>query len=345
MVSRHPNFFLQHRGGIESPTTWRGRRIWVVSRASCGFRVFRLPNAEGGRAKLRDFAMLKAREWAPYDEVGFHLHLTEDGVRIWAWDGARVGEAINASGINRRWVTVLPETALQEPPGGGLHLIGCVEGCEGQFWADGELRASRWWADAPSREQWIEFQRAAGVPPVAEVPSRETPRWRRRPWTNSGEGVGFGVERRSRELALATAALLLAGYGYFGGVLARDAAALADLDGRLQQAEQRSAPAVADRARAVANLEFLENYRKLNPFPPQLALFARVAEKLPPNGARLTAWSYQQGELQFTIFSPTAIDILFYVKTYSAVEGFADVTATAGDNEQSLRIKLRLAKL
>ena len=112
----------------------------------------------------------------------------------------------------------------------------------------------------------------------------------------------------------------------------------------MQQAEQRSAPAVADRERAFANLQFLENYGKLNPFPPQFALFARVAEKLPPNGARLTAWSYQQGELQFTIFSPSAIDILFYVKTYAGVEGFTDVTATAGDNEQSLRVKLRIAK-
>ena len=342
MISRYPNFFLQHRGGVERPTTWRERRIWVVSRANCRFRVFRLLNAEW--AKLRDFAALKAREWAPYDEVGFHLHLTEDGVRIWAWDGARVGEAINASGINRRWVTILPETALQEPPGEGLHLIECVEGYEAQFWADGELQASRWWADTPSREQWMEFQRAAGIPPVADVSPREIPRSRRRPWTNSGEGVGFGVERRSRELALAAAALLLAGYGYFGGFLASDTAALAELDGRLQQAERRSAPAVADRERAFANLEFLENHGKLNPFPPQFALFARVAEKLPPNGARLTAWSYQQGELQFTIFSPSAIDILFYVKTYAGVEGFTDVTATAGDNEQSLRVKLRLAK-
>ena len=125
MISRYPYFFVQHRGGVERPTTWRGRRIWVVSRANCRFRVFRLLNAEW--AKLRDFAALKAREWAPYDEVGFHLHLTKDGVRIWAWDGAGVNEAINASGINRRWVAVLPETALQEPPGEGLEHRGLGE--------------------------------------------------------------------------------------------------------------------------------------------------------------------------------------------------------------------------
>jgi hypothetical protein len=82
----------------------------------------------------------------------------------------------------------------------------------------------------------------------------------------------------------------------------------------------------------------------LNPFPSQFELFAKVAEKLPTNGARIVGWSYQQGELQFTIFSPSSIDILFYVKTYSAVDGFTDVTAKTGEVEQTLRIKLRVAK-
>ena len=77
----------------------------------------------------------------------------------------------------------------------------------------------------------------------------------------------------------------------------------------------------------------------------QLTLFARVAGQLPKNGARITTWSYQDGELQFTIASPAiAPDILFYVKTYSAVAGFTDVTADRADSDRSLRIKLRLAR-
>ena len=113
---------------------------------------------------------------------------------------------------------------------------------------------------------------------------------------------------------------------------------------RLRIAEQRSEPIIAERSRALANREFLDNFAKLNPYPSQFALFARVAEKLPANGSRLTAWSYQDGDLQFTILSPATPDVLFYVKTYSSVEGFTEVAADRADSERGLRIKLHLAR-
>ena len=47
-----------------------------------------------------------------------------------------------------------------------------------------------------------------------------------RSWTNSG--AGLELERRSREAALAGAALVLAAYAYFGGSLVRDARSLAE---------------------------------------------------------------------------------------------------------------------
>ena len=35
--------YLQVHNTVERPTSWRGRRYWLVSRALCGFRLFRLP--------------------------------------------------------------------------------------------------------------------------------------------------------------------------------------------------------------------------------------------------------------------------------------------------------------
>ena len=129
-----------------------------------------------------------------------------------------------------------------------------------------------------------------------------------------------------------------------GPPLAHDAISLSAIGERLHTAEQRSAPIIAERNRALANHEFLSNFEKLNLYPSQLTVFARVAEKLPANGSRITVWSYQDGDLQFTVVSPVAPDILFYVKTYSSVEGFTDVTADRADSDRGLRIKLRLAK-
>jgi hypothetical protein len=344
MISRYRSFFLQYHDRVERPASWFGRRYWIVSRGLCGFRVFRFPNS--GRADLKSFAAVKAREWAPYEEVGFHLHLNGDAVRIWVWDAARTRNAMREAGFRPGRLAVVPESAMRAPKSEGVHLIGCLDGVEGQVWSDGELRASRWWADTPSREQWLDFQLGAGVvlrsadgpPPVQALA------WRSRPWTSSGSGLGFGIERRGREAAVLAAGLALAAFGYVGGSFIHTATALSAVEDRLRVAQRRSEPILTERFRALANLEYLSDFEKLNPYPPQLTLLARVAEKLPGNAARLTAWSFQDGDLQFTILSPVLPDILFYVKAYSGVEGFTNVTADRADTDRSMRIKLRLAR-
>src|SRR5207245_11156872 len=97
MISRYPSFFLQLRDGVERPVAWRGRRYWVVARSLCRFRLFPLGNV--GRGNLKDVAALKARAWAPYQALGFHVHLTPDAARIWVWDAAQVGDAMQEAGI------------------------------------------------------------------------------------------------------------------------------------------------------------------------------------------------------------------------------------------------------
>ena len=336
--------YLQYRDRTERPTTWLGRRYWVVSRALCGFRVFSLPGTS--RTDLKGFAAIKAREWAPYAEVGYHAHLTRDAARIWVWDAGRVRDAMLTTGVKTGRVAALPEAALQARASDGLHLVTCLEGLEGQLWSHGELQASRWWPEMPSLEQWLEFRRASGltVDALTGSPPAENPPWRRRPWTNSGGGSGIGMERRAPEAFVAGAGVLLAAYSYLSGSLAHDAMSMSAVEKRLRIAEQRSAPAIAERSKALANREFLDNFAQLDPYPSQFALFARVAEKLPPNGSRITAWSYQDGDLQFTILSQATPDVLFYVRTYSAVEGFSEVAADRADSERGLRIKLRLAR-
>lgn len=343
MPSQSPPFFRQYRDRTERAATWRGRRYWVVSRSLCGFRLFRLANV--GRNELRDAAALKAREWAPYAETGYHLHLTGEAARIWVWDAARVRDAMQALGVRPGRITVLPETALQARREDGLHLVGCLEGVEGQFWAEGELKASRWWAEAPTPDQWLEFVRATGmvVHALPEVPLPEQPVWGSRAWSNSG--AGLELERRGREAALAGAALVLAAYAYLGGSLVGDARSLAEVDNRLGETQHRAAPVIADREQALANLDYLSGFAKLDPYPSQLTVLARIAENLPSNGSQLAAWSYQAGDLQFTVFSPaSSLDILFYVKTYSSVPGFTDVAAERAEGPRSLRVKLHLAK-
>src|SRR3954465_11162419 len=111
MLSQSPPFFRQYRDRAERAATWRGRRYWVVSRSLCGFRLFRLANV--GRNELRDAAALEGREWAPYAETGYHLHLTGEAARISGGDAARVRDAMQARRVRPGRITVLPKFSFQ----------------------------------------------------------------------------------------------------------------------------------------------------------------------------------------------------------------------------------------
>jgi hypothetical protein len=341
-ASRYPTFFLQRRDGVERPVAWRGRRYWIVARSLCRFRRFPLTNV--GHGDLKEAAALKARAWAPYPALGFHLHLTSQAAAIWIWDAARVDNAMRQAGVKPGRLATIPETAFQARAADGLHLIQCSEGVEGQCWANGELKASRWWAGTPSSDEWLEFQRVSGsAANIAPTPSVEQPVRCARPWTNTGKR--FELERRARQAVIGGAVALLAAYGYLGGSLFRDLQSSWEADRKLAALQEQSAPAMADREAALTNLDFLNAFKTLDPYPAQLSLFARVADKLPANGAQLATWSYRQGDLQFTVFSPASPpDVLFYVKTYSMIAGFADVTADRGMIDRSLRVKLRVAR-
>src|SRR3984893_10248101 len=138
MNSPFHSYYLQYRARTEGPATVRGRPYCVVSRALCVFRVFRLPDTS--RTDLKGFAAIKAREWAPYAEVGFHTHLTRDAARIWVWDAGRVRDAMLSTGVKPGRVAALPEVAFLARASDGLHLVTCLEGVEGQSWSQGELQ-------------------------------------------------------------------------------------------------------------------------------------------------------------------------------------------------------------
>src|SRR5260370_16647400 len=114
---------------------------------------------------------------------------------------------------------------------------------------------------------------------LPDVTLPEQPVWGSRAWSNSG--AGLERERRGREAALAGAALVLAAYAYLGGSLVGDARSLAEVDNRLGEIQHRAAPVIADREQALANLDYLSGFAKLDPYPSQLTVLPRIPENLP----------------------------------------------------------------
>jgi hypothetical protein len=289
---------------------------------------------------------LKIAEWSPYGETARLVH--EDGRRtgVWIWDRTAVEEQIAAAGLRSDRVTVVPETALQLRGTDGLRHVKTFDGSEGQYWVDGLLAASRWWPEPPDAAEWIRFQRAAGVPPEVALeeagPAATLPELPR-PWL-SGSTFRSGQAGAQRLMpaywTLAAAGMLL--IAMFIGQAIGDQITLSRIDTDVAAATGAAQPRMAERADARSALDAVTRLQALSPYPSQLELFVKVAEMIPRNGTKVTEWSFQTGELEFTVDAPTGIVAPAYVKALQGVSGFTDVSADHVGGEKVLKIKLKV---
>jgi hypothetical protein len=323
-----------------------GRRFWVLSRTLCRYRVF--PLMEDSNAGKRLAAIdLKIAEWSPWAETARLVH--EDGRRIgvWIWDRAGVEAQIAAAGLDPRKVTVTPETAMQPRGTDGLRHVKTLDGSEGQYWVDGLLMASRWWPEPPPADEWVRFQRAAGVPPEAALDQAGPPQTLAdlpRPWLSGStfrSADPIGRRLLPAYWALAAGYVLL--IALFIGQSIHDRMTLGKIDREIAAATAEAQPRSAERGDARSGLDAITRLQALSPYPNQLEVMAKVAAAVPRSGTLLGDWNFQTGELEFTIQAQTAIEAPSYVKTLQAVPGFTDVSAQLVGGDKVLKVKLKVA--
>jgi len=339
-----PRIFRHKIDGVEHPSGRRGRQIWMLSRAHCRYRVFSLIDDRSPARRLAALDLAIA-QWSPYQDTGRLVQAAQGRAGVWIWDNAAVTDAIIAAGKRPQRMNVLPEAALQPRGDEGLRLIAGLDGYEGQWWQEGLLLGSRWWREPPSVHEWLQFRRACGVPPdetIDRSESIETLSELTTPWITSAawwRRVGPPDLTRAYQ-ALGAAFLILT--GIFLGESASDRATLTDIRRLVAEASTTAEERGADRAAARSGVEAIRNLAALDPFPGQLELFEIASKVVPPNGARITDWTYRSGELEFTLTSPTPLDAVATVKAFDSRGGFRDVTLTRSDGDRSLRVKLKV---
>jgi hypothetical protein len=312
----------------------------VLSRALCLHARFPVPK-DLAPAKREGALRLKVMDWSPYAVPGVLFDWGEGEAGVWIWDRLKVEEAIREAGLDPKRVTVLPETVLAEPglsggrlSGGrlsGARLLAGLEGYEGQAWRAGGLVASRWWPEPPQAEEWRRFERAAGLPPElqsAEPPAAEAASWRRDPWARPrANWLALVQEAGPLRLGLAAAAVMLLPLAYEGAALARLSLKTAEAQARLTELGREAAPILSARGAALAALDCVRALLQLDPYPSQISLLAKVGAQLPPNGTALGDWSFQNGEVRFTLTHPSQLDSLEYVRRFEALQLFERVRA------------------
>jgi hypothetical protein len=347
---RFPNFRTPRRywhrvDGVTPPEPGSGRRQWVLSRALCLYARFPVPK-DLAAAKREAALRLKILEWSPYPSPGLLIDWAEADAGVWVWDSQKVADAIRAEGQDPKRVTVLPETALAEPGTEGARIVSGLEGLDGQAWRQGRLIASRWWADLPSAEEWRRFQRAAALAPgrqSAEPPEPEPAAWRQDPWVSSRRPWLALVNEAGRtRLALASAIVLVLPIVYEGAALAHLKLRASAAETTLAQLRQRAEPVLRTRSAAQAAIDCVRALLQLDPYPDQLALLAKVGGQLPPNGTALGDWSYQNGELRFTLTHQNPLDSSFYVRLFEALQIFERVRAEPQGDGRTLVIQAKV---
>jgi hypothetical protein len=341
--------FLETQRGVVQPTGGYGRRrVWVVSRGLCRFySMAQLPDAS--RSSQLAALSLEIKRLSPFAETGSHLHFGAGATGAWLWDMQATKAAAGAIGIDIANCLVVPETALTPPGPPGIRVVAALDGVEGQYWNDTTLVASRWWPEIPDTRSWLLFQRGAAVPPdriATEIPAPVSMPWLRAPWTKARPRPLLALSQIDlRVAAAATAALILVAYGYVGAEWLRITANVHGVEREIAARSEAIEPILTARAQALDNLAAIHLLQNLNQFPSQLSLMAAVAEALPRNNTRLTAWTYDRGQLGLDIAAAQPIDVADLVRALEHIDHFTGVAAERTDSGNTLRLRATIKPL
>jgi hypothetical protein len=326
--------YLQKHNEVVLPQKKKKSRQWVVSRRLCHYRLLTLTDIP--LARRENVLQLQIQQWSPFTKYASYSVWRKGQVQVWIWDQQLQQNRLTEVGLKK--ATVLPEPILRPPPkGDAIQLVQCLEGVEGQIWKEGLLIGSRWWADSPTEMEWAHFQRAhtlpanPTIPPMIEGPLLE------RPWGRSKKNVGqlAFLYQQSTWITL-VAAIFMMLFSWQGVSIFKWQQALAQIQTQIDELNDSVSPILTSRTQALADKQRFEKLLSLNPYPSQLQLMTKVAQQLPAKKARFKSWSYQMGQLKFTIASPNRLDSTYYIKKFQSTRFFNEIKAEAKNNSRRI---------
>jgi hypothetical protein len=344
-LSQPPRRFIQSSKDVVELPGSGSRILWILSRQFLRQKVFDL--ADGiPEAKRKPALTLLVRKWSPYPSTGFAAHWSGRRANVYAWDAAQATAAISAAGLNPARCAIWPETFMREPLQNGARLAVMADGLEGQVWRDGFLAVTRWWPTPPAIRDWIAFLRSAGVdltqetgtnPAPVALPILDTP------WTVGATPITdfWSLLQNDRAAAIAAAVvavpfLYLIGEGLvIGTAHGRLAVTMATLS-------EANKSVRADRADAVNDLDAVNQYLALEPYPSQFEVIAAAARILRDKELSVAEWTYDSGNLELVVQGKNPIDATFFIGAFERDPLFSGVTGSSENQELALRMRMKV---
>lgn len=333
--------FIQSTAKVVAPQNRFGATQWVLARPLYRFHVFDLAPVP---VKSRVHALkLELTQWTPFAQSAHYVGWHGSRALVWAWDAAKTDAAITAHGLKPRQVRVVPETLLHPSLAHGLCIRACQEGHEGQYWRHQHLEHSRWWPQPPDPQEWLMFQRDAGIP-VAE--QQDTPPATRAavleaaPWA-SQQVIADDRAAQFERLAFSLAALaLLTATLWYGFGDYKTYQNTQELLARQTQLRRDSAPIMQARTETLGYVARSKALLALAPYPEQLVLMEKIAQALPQDKSYLRDWDFQSGQLKVTITSAANLSTTDLVGAVQKTGAFRDVKALPARDPKSVSLQM-----
>lgn len=314
----------------------------------------------------------------PYVPAGARLAFAYrdqgDGqIQTWLWQPAA---DVEARELRQHWPQPLLEQAGQ-----GLRLLARGAGNEAQYWADGELRLTRWWPTAPSDQDWALFVRAAGLQPDDHPrPSRSAPVDLGNPPQHWLRGDNLPTPDPWAGWRWQAAALLLGGLVAFGiGAHLQTVQQLRDDQAMLTQLRGEREQALSQRSRYLTLRDDFDALSALSPRSSQLELLDKVVSSgilaaapglpapaasapatqtagnaitaPPPNAPvavqlapSLAEWDFRNSQLKLALDIPEGqLVMLDITRRIEKLQGFNDVRIGLDSTNTSLILNMRVA--
>jgi len=335
--------FLQSTDKIEAPQNSVGTLQWVLSRPLYRFQLFDLTQVP---PKNRAQALsLELAQWTPFTNSAYYVGWQGACAMVWGWDADKVNQAIVSQGVKPQRVRILPESVLQTLGSEGLCLSRCQEGVEGQLWREGRLERNRWWPQLPTTEEWLMFQRDAGITPNQQQAQPPSPRdgiLHLQPWVNeSGSADELGSQLERLIMALGVLLLLVPTF-WIGFGLIKLQHSIEQLQAQQAKLQGEAEPIMQARSLALDHLARINELRATDPYPPQLELMAKIAQVLPQDKSFLKDWDFQAGQLKITLSSNNDISTTALIGALQQAGPFGEVKALPGRDAKSVTFQMQV---
>lgn len=286
----------------------------------------------GKRADALKYQILSSSPWPnPEYQVAWY----QGYAQLWLWP-----HLVEEQGSSKALASHAETVFWQPPSSDGLFLYGCATGFDLQYWQQGRLQASQWFASEPefARQQW--FARSQGLS-LGDSLKAQTPQQLPQPWPsvriNPVQGLAKqpgGVLRWGAFAFLLIASLQLT-------ALAQWSWQSASYQNQRQQLEQELGNVLQQRTSA---REALVRYQQLEPLLESinpLHIQQLVTERLAPVAEfEVINWSRQDLTAELTI--ETISDSTLPMVNALRGSGIRDVQAQPGTRPNQYRLTMQL---